>query len=250
MIEGDRAAGLSPFLIVGTAGSTATGTVDPLGDIARLAHAQGLWFHVDTAYGGFFYLTAHGRQVMAGIHEADSISLDPHKSLFLPFGTGVLLVRDHTTLRDAYDVDENPHLAGEGLDDAPALPDYGDLGPELTRGFLGLRLWLPLHLHGVAAFRQALEDKLRLTRTLCEELHEDPRFKLPWSPDLSIVAFRLAGRDDAAHQDFLRRVHASGRVCLSSTRIDGRSALRLCVLSHRTHHDHVRDAADALRQMA
>uniref|UniRef100_A0AAU2UXF2 Aminotransferase class V-fold PLP-dependent enzyme n=1 Tax=Streptomyces sp. NBC_00003 TaxID=2903608 RepID=A0AAU2UXF2_9ACTN len=248
LIAQDRAAGLSPFLIVGTAGSTDTGTVDPLRDISELANDEGLWFHVDAAYGGFFCLTAHGRRVMTGIDRADSVSLDPHKSLFLPSGVGVLLVRDYSALRTAYAVGDNPCLEGEGLDEIPALPDYADLGPELTRSFRGLRLWLPLHLHGVEAFRGALEEKLRLARTIHRELGRDPRVDLPWPPDLSIVAFRLAGRDDRAHQEFLRQVHATGRVSLSSAQIGGRFALRVCVLSHRAHEEHVRDALAAIRE--
>ncbi|MFD4460154.1 pyridoxal phosphate-dependent decarboxylase family protein [Nocardia sp. NPDC058480] len=248
LIEADRAAGLSPFLIVGTAGSTDTGTVDPLRDISDLAHEQGLWFHVDAAYGGFFHLTAHGRKIMAGIHEADSISLDPHKSLFLPSGIGILLVRDYDILRNAYAIGDNPCLAGEGIDEIPALPDYAELGPELTRSFRGLPLWLPLHLHGVAAFRGTLEEKLDLARMMYQELRSDPRLDLPWPPDLSIVAFRLTDGDDADHQDFLQRVQATGRVSLSSARIDGRIALRLCVLSHRVHREHIHDALAAIRE--
>lgn len=248
LINEDRAAGLSPFLIVGTAGTTDTGTVDPLRDMSALAREHGLWFHVDAAYGGFFYLTAHGRKIMAGIHEADSISLDPHKSLFLPFGIGVLLMRDAARLRNAYATGDNPHLEGEGLDEILELPDYADLGPELTRAFRGLQLWLPLHLHGVEAFRRALEEKLRLSRILYQELRQDPRLDLPWPPDLSIVTFRLAGRADADHQEFLRRVQETGRVSLSSAQIEGKVALRLCVLSHRTHMEHIRDALAAIRE--
>ncbi|SDI06603.1 aromatic-L-amino-acid decarboxylase [Sinosporangium album] len=236
MIADDRAAGLRPFLLVGTAGTTNTGAVDPLADLAELTRAEDLWFHVDAAYGGGFQLTRYGKARFAGIHNADSIALDPHKSLFLPYGTGVLLVRDPALLGAAH--------AGDGvylqdLDAVYGLPDYAQLGPELTRDARGMRLWLPLHLHGVKAFREALEEKLALTGDVYLGLAADSRFEVPWAPDLTVVAFRLRDRDDEANEELLRRINASKRVFLSSTTINGRFYLRVCVLSHRTHADRI-----------
>jgi aromatic-L-amino-acid decarboxylase len=239
MIAADRAAGDEPFLLVGTAGTTNTGTVDPLGELADLARDQGLWFHVDGAYGGFFQLTERGRTRLAGIERADSLVLDPHKGLFLPHGTGVVLVREAATLRRAF-ASGGDYL--QDVADGDALPDYADMGPELTRDFRGLRLWLPLHLHGVGAFRAALDEKLDLARLAYDDLVADPRLELPWAPDLSIVAFRRAGADDRAQQDLLARINAANRVHLSSTRVDGRHILRLCIIGHRTHHDRVAEA--------
>ncbi|MCT2582130.1 aminotransferase class V-fold PLP-dependent enzyme [Actinophytocola sp. S1-96] len=244
VIAADRAAGRRPFLIVGTAGSTATGTVDPLPDIAALARREDLWLHVDAAYGGFFQLTERGRDRLAGIASADSITLDPHKSLFQPHGTGVLLVRDPGALRAAH-VDEAPYLHDLGTTDVP--PNYGDLGAELTREFRGLRLWLPLHLHGVAAFRDALDEKLDLAAHAYDELRRVPEVHLPLRPELSTVVFRHVAGDEATRR-LLDRINSSGRVLLSSTSLDGHTVIRMCVLSHRSHAEHVDEALDVIRR--
>ncbi|WP_049571443.1 pyridoxal phosphate-dependent decarboxylase family protein [Nonomuraea sp. SBT364] len=243
MIEADRAAGLRPFLLAGTAGTTSTGTVDPLPELARLARAHGLWFHADAAYGGGFQLTRRGRARLAGIEAADSIAFDPHKSLFLPYGTGVLLVRDPGLLHAA-------HAAGgqylQDIGQVGDLPDFGHLGVELTREFRGLRLWLPLHLHGVRAFEEALDEKLDQAALAHRELAGDPRLEVPWEPDLTVVVFRPRGGDDAG-RELLARINATGRVYLSSTTLGGRFYLRLCVLSVRTRPEHVRLALDTVR---
>jgi aromatic-L-amino-acid decarboxylase len=243
-IVADRRAGLRPFLLVGTAGTTDTGAIDPLTELAELARKEELWFHVDGAYGGCFQLTARGRARLAGIEAADTVVLDPHKGLFLPYGTGVLLARNAATLRAAY-ADDAHYL--QDLDDDRALPDYADLGPELTRDFRGLRLWLPLHLHGVAAFRQALDEKLDLTEYAYRELAGHPVLEVPWPPELSVVVFRLPS-GDTDNQRFLDRINATKRLFLSSTRIEGRFYPRLCILSHRVHATHVEEAVGVIRR--
>jgi len=248
MIAEDRARGRRPFLVVASAGTTNTGAVDPLGDLARLARTEGLWLHVDAAYGGFFQLTERGRARFAGIEQADSIVLDPHKGLFLPHGTGILLARDPAAVRVAHAVD-GVYL--QDLDDDRPLPDYAELGPELTRDYRGLRMWLPLHLHGVGAFRRALDEKLDLAALAHQELAAEPRLELPWPPELSIVAFRLRGDEtaEADNQRLLERIIATRRLYLSSTRIDGRQFLRLCIISHRTHREEVEEAVDIVRSL-
>jgi aromatic-L-amino-acid decarboxylase len=246
MIARDRARGLRPFLLVASAGTTSTGAVDPIGELARLARSEGLWNHVDAAYGGFFQLTERGRARFTGIEHADSVVLDPHKGLFLPHGTGILLVRNPAAVRAAHAVD-GAYL--QDVDGDQPLPDYAELGPELTRDYRGLRIWLPLHLHGIGAFRQALDEKLDLAAWAYRELGADPALELPWEPGLSIVPFRLQGDEstDADNQGLLDRIHATGRLYLSSTRIDGRQLLRLCVISHRTHRPDVEDAVRIVR---
>ncbi|WP_433337381.1 pyridoxal phosphate-dependent decarboxylase family protein [Spirillospora sp. CA-294931] len=246
LIAADRAAGLRPFLMVGTAGTTSTGTVDPLTALAGVARDEGLWFHVDAAYGGGFQLTSRGRARLAGVEHADSLVLDPHKSLFLQYGTGVLLVRDGRTLAAAH-TGFGDYL--QDLQGVEGLPDFGHLGPELTHEFRGLRMWLPLHLHGVAAFRDALDEKLDLAALVHRELSADPLFDLPWEPDLTVVPFRLHS-GDAAGQRLLERINATGRIFLSSTRVDGRFYLRLNPTSHRTREHHVRDALALIRALA
>jgi aromatic-L-amino-acid/L-tryptophan decarboxylase len=245
-IRADHARGLRPFLVVASVGTTNTGAIDPLPEILRVARRHDLFVHADAAYGGFFRLTAEGMALMPGLEQCDSITLDPHKGLFLPYGTGCLLVRDGEALRRA-------HVSGASyLQDVAGHPGFTDLSPELSRDFRGLRLWLPLQLHGVAAFRAQLQEKLDLARWAYEQLRADPLFEMVDEPQLSVVAFRLrgGGEADARGAELLHRVNARGRVFLSSTRLAGRYVLRICVLSFRTHEDRVRDAVQALREEA
>lgn len=245
-VTADRAAGLEPALLVGNGGTTNAGTVDPLCDLADVAEQHGLWYHVDACYGGFFQLTGRGRARFAGIERADSVTLDPHKSLFLPYGTGALLVRDRASFAGA----DGGHRAEYMQDLADRdLPDYATLGTELTREPRGLRLWLPLHLHGVAAFRTALDEKLDLAQHAYDTLAAMPHADVLEPPDLSTVVFRVPGGDDA-NRSVLDRVNGTGRVFWSSTRLDGRLTLRLCILSFRTHRPHVDEALDAVHTAA
>jgi aromatic-L-amino-acid/L-tryptophan decarboxylase len=247
LIAADRAAGLRPFMVVASAGATNTGLVDALGELGRLAVREDLWFHVDGAYGAPFQLTDRGRERLAGIELADSIVLDPHKSMFLPYGTGMLLVRDEHTLRTAHQGDGAYLQDISGIDQ---LPDYAALGPELTREYRGLRMWLPLHLHGVAAFRDALDEKIDLARQLHRELAAEPALEVPWTPDLTVVGFRLRGDgpdNAAANRRLLERINQSGRIFISSTRINGKYLLRMCPQSLRTHTDHVSAAVGIIR---
>jgi aromatic-L-amino-acid decarboxylase len=247
LIAADRAAGLIPSCICAAAGTTNTGTVDPLPEIAEIAAREDVWLHVDAAYGGFFQLTGRGHERLAGIERADSITLDPHKSLFLPFGTGALVVRSGDALRHAF-AEEADYM--QDLGETNGLPDFDTLSPELSRDFRGLRLWLPLHLHGVDAFREQLDEKLDLARLAYETLAADPRFEVPWTPDLSVVAFRLRDRDNEEQFEFLERINESQRVLLSSTRIDGKVYLRLAILSFRTHEDRVREVLEIISTCA
>jgi aromatic-L-amino-acid decarboxylase len=247
MIREDRAAGGHPFLVVPSSGTTNTGAIDPLDAVADVAAEESLWMHVDGAYGGFFVLTDRGRQRFAGIERADSVTLDPHKGMFLPYGTGSLAVRDGEALRAAH------HESAEYLQDVDVegdTPNFTEYSPELSRDVRGLRLWLPLKLHGVSAFRDALDEKLDLTQYLCEALEADPRIEVPWRPQLSVVAFRLAGGDDEVQKRFLERINASKRVFLSSTVLQGRYTLRACLVSHRTHKDRIEECIEIVRRAA
>jgi aromatic-L-amino-acid decarboxylase len=243
-VRRDRADGFRPFLVVGSGGTTDTGTIDPLPQIAEVARDEGLWFHVDGAYGGPFVLTERGRRLLRGIEQADSITVDPHKGLFVPHGTGALLVRERDDLLRAHSGDE-PHYL-QDLVSTEAVPSFADLSPELTRDFRGLRVWLPLHLHGVGTFRGALDEKLDLARHAYEALREIPELVLPWEPDLSIVAFRHRDGDEASRR-ILDLVNASRRVFLSSTVVDGRFMVRICVIVHRTHRDRVDECIALIR---
>ena len=245
-LASDRAAGLRPWLVVASAGTVDTGAVDPLPEIAELCRRHGAWLHVDGAYGGLFALCPEGRDILRGIDLADSVALDPHKTLFLPYGTGAVLVRDGRHLIDSFSASaEYIRPLGEtGVGPSPA-----DLSPELTRHFRALRLWLPLQLAGVAAFRAAQAEKLALARYFHARLAELDRFEPGPPPDLSVVAFRYRpaeGDADAFNERLLRHVQEEGRVMLSGTRIDGRFTLRCAILSFRTHIEDVDEAIAAL----
>ncbi len=186
-IAADRSSGWTPFLLVGNAGTTNTGAVDDLPALADVAAREELWFHVDAAYGGFFLLTESGRRILAGIERADSIVLDPHKGLFLPYGTGALLVRDGEALKRAH------ALSAEympSMQEDADLTDFNLLSPELSRDFRGLRIWLPIRMHGIGPFRRNLEEKLELARWAAERLKEIPGIEMVAEPQLSILAFR------------------------------------------------------------
>ncbi|HJV03965.1 MAG TPA: aminotransferase class I/II-fold pyridoxal phosphate-dependent enzyme [Actinomycetota bacterium] len=243
MVKEDRDAGRRPFLVVPSAGTTNTGAVDPLAETAAVAEEEGLWAHVDGAYGGFFQLTERGRDRFRGIERADSITLDPHKAMFLPYGTGALLVRDGTLLRDAHAA-EGDYLQDLGSEEE--IPNFTEYSPELSRPFRGLSMWLPLQLHGVDAFRAALDEKLDLAGFVHLEIRAMPELEVPWEPELSVVAFRIAGGDDRRNAALLDRINGSRRVFLSSTRIGGRHWIRVCIVSHRTHRDRVEEAVDII----
>lgn len=248
-IRADRARGLTPFLVVPSVGTTNTGAIDPLPEILTIAKGHGLWVHGDAAYGGFFRMVEEGARLMPGLEQCDSITLDPHKGLFLPYGTGCLLVQDREALLRAHG-DAAHYLQDVVGDDGPG---FNDLSPELSRDFRGLRVWLPIQLHGLQAFRDSLQEKLELTRWAFAELRRDERFEILDEPQLTVIAFRLKGEGesaDARNQELLRRVNARRRVFLSSTRMGERYVLRICVLSFRTHADRVREAVMALREEA
>jgi aromatic-L-amino-acid decarboxylase len=251
MIREDRAAGSTPFFVVANAGTTNTGAIDPIEEIVDLAAEEGgLWVHVDGAYGGFFQLTERGHERFRGIERADSITLDPHKGMFLPYGTGCLLVRDGRRLREAH------MLGADYLQDlAPEdeIPNFTDYSPELSRDFRGLRVWLPVKLHGLDAFQAALDEKLDLTELLSRGLQETPGLELPWKPELTVVPFRYRSRSgdpEAFNRALLDRINASRRVFLSSTTIEGRFVIRACLVSHRTHRDRIEEGLDIIRAAA
>jgi len=246
----DVEAGVRPWLVIASAGTVDTGAVDPLAAIADLCEHHGAWFHVDGAYGGLFMLCPEGREALGGIERADSAALDPHKTLFLPYGTGAVVARDGRTLLEAFSASAD-YIRPLGETDVGPSP--GDLSPELTRHFRALRLWLPLQLAGVGAFRAAQSEKIGLARYFHARLAATEGWEVGAPPDLSLVAFRYrpaAGDVDAFNRALLRRVQEEGRVFLSGTRIDGADWLRCCILSFRTHLDDVDAALDAVIRAA
>ena len=250
LVVNDIAAGLRPWLVVASAGTTDVGAIDPMSTVADIASAHGLWFHLDAAYGAFFALCEEGRELLRGMNRSDSIVMDPHKGLFLPYGTGAVLVKNRNAMLDAHHY--QAHYMQDTIDareeDSPA-----DLSPELSKHFRGLRVWLPLKLCGLAPFRAALEEKLLLARYFHEQIQRVPGFEVGPEPELSVAMFRYvpkSGDADAFNERLVQAVRKDGRVFLSSSQVDGRFILRVAVLSFRTHIDTIDLTIDILRRAA
>jgi aromatic-L-amino-acid decarboxylase len=241
-IEEDRENGMKPFLLVASAGTTNSGAVDPLLDCAVLARSEDLWFHVDGAYGGFFMMTERGRQILKGIEMADSLVLDPHKTLFLPYGTGALVVRDRETLLETHQQKADYLLPSNT---AGGLMDFSEMSPELTKPFRGLRVWLPLKIHGAAVFRELLDERLDLGRWAENQLRQITAIEVLTGAQLSVVTFaaRDTGQSLEERNEHSRRIlagiNSKQRVFLSGTLLDGLYAIRVAVVSFRTHLEHL-----------
>jgi aromatic-L-amino-acid/L-tryptophan decarboxylase len=251
-VEADRDAGRIPFCAVASAGTTNTGAVDPLPEIADVCRREGLWLHVDGAYGAPAVLTERGKALLAGLEHADSVSLDPHKWLFQPFEAGCILVRDARALRDAF------RMVPEYLKDSDLAEEevnFRDWGVQLTRSFRALKLWLTLQVFGLAAVREAVAWGMRLAEIAEDELRASPAWEVVTPAQLAIVTFRYAapGLDAAALDGLQRRITAGmltdGYAMLSTTELDGRAALRLCTINPRTTEEEVRETVRRLERI-
>jgi glutamate/tyrosine decarboxylase-like PLP-dependent enzyme len=248
-IAKDRGAGLIPWLVIASAGTTDVGAVDPLQEIGRIAESEGLWYHVDAAYGGFFALVDECRPKLAGMELSDSIVLDPHKGLFLPYGTGALLVKDVRALHRSHYY-QAAYMQDTVAEESLELSSPAELSPELTKHFRGLRMWLPLKLHGVGPFRACLEEKLLLTRYFYEEVQK-LGFEVGPEPELSVATYRWVpevGDADEFNRALVDEIHRDGRVFISSTMLEGCFVLRLAVLTFRTHLETIDLLLDVLRE--
>lgn len=246
-IENDRNAGLRPWLIAASAGTTDTGAIDPLDRIADIAAEAGVWMHVDAAYGGAFALCDEGRRRLKGIERSNSMILDPHKGFFLPCGIGVVLVRDGQKLFDAY------HARGTYMQDVAGDTERSpcDYSAELTRPSRALRFWLPFKVHGSRAFAAALEEKLLLAQHFYEHCEKIDGIKLGPAPDLSVVTFRFCPDSidaDVATRALLDAIHRDGRVFMASTTIAGRFTIRMAILTYHTHVEDVDLALAVIRE--
>lgn len=249
-IKADLQKGLKPFLLIGNAGTTNTGAIDPLVALAGISRKYSLWYHIDGAYGGFFNLCDEGKRKLHGIALSDSIVLDPHKGLFVPYGCGSLLVKEGELLRRAH------MLTADYMQDQftpEGETNFTDYSPELSRSFRGLKVWLPLKLYGVQAFRENLTEKLRLAQWLYHRFLEEPGFECLAVPDLSVVVFRYRpkrGNVGEFNRRMLKHINDSGNLFLSSTLLNGEFVIRACVLSFRTHQAEVEEAFEVVKAAA
>jgi aromatic-L-amino-acid decarboxylase len=237
LVAADRAAGHLPFCVVANAGTTATGAFDPLADLAALAHRHDLWLHVDAAYGGFAALAPSVRPLFAGIELADSITLDPHKWLYLPVGCGCVLYKDPAAARAAF-AHGADYTRTIGLENDEAFA-FWDYGPELTRPFRALDLWMQIKFVGAERLGQAIEENIACAKYIEELAKASGDFEMLAPVELSIFCFRhvpkgFTGDLDAFNERLLVKLQRAGSTYLSNARVRGRFALRGCVLNYRT----------------
>jgi aromatic-L-amino-acid decarboxylase len=242
-IDADASAGRVPLFVSANGGATSTGAVDPLPEIAAVCRDRGVWMHVDAAYGGFAVITERGRAALDGIALADSITLDPHKWLYQPYECGCVLVRDEHALPRAF------AMTPDYLRDARALAgevNIADHGLQLTRTPRAFKLWLSIRALGLRAFRDAVDHALDLADAAAERIERSSALELMARPSLGVVCFRRrAGEDEAERLNaaLVAALEATGQALVSSTRLSGRYAIRMCILNHTTR------AADVMRAL-
>lgn len=267
-IANDLESGLKPFCIVASAGTVNTGAVDPLDEVAEVAREFGLWFHIDGAYGALATLDETKRPLFRGLERADSVSLDPHKWLYVPIDSGCLLFRDEARARAAFSFDGADYIKvhEQNADEAFAFWNYG---PELSRRFRALKIWLTLRYYGVRRIAAAISEDNALATYLGEQVEEASDFELLASPELSICCFRYVppslqaklqtGGEDAAaidaeldqlNTDIMNVVQRGGRAYLSSATIRGRFALRACITNFRTTRADIDETLQIIREAA
>ena len=241
-IASDRAAGATPLLVVGTAGSVSTGAIDPLGEIAALCRDEGVWLHVDGAYGAPAAVLPDAPADLKALAEADSVAIDPHKWLYAPLEAGCALVRDPQTLLDAFTY-RPPYYAFDEGADAPI--SYVDYGPQNSRGFRALKVWLGLRQVGREGYIGMISDDIALARELHRLAADDPELEA-WTTSLSITTFRYVPPDvepgtpeteeylNALNQELRDRLERGGETYVSNAVVDGAYLLRACVVNFRT----------------
>jgi aromatic-L-amino-acid decarboxylase len=250
-IELDRKAGLRPAIVVGNAGTVNTGAIDPLDELADLCAREGLWFHVDGAYGAMACVSPHLKPLFRGLDRADSVAADPHKWLYVPYEAGAVLVREPGRMAEAFRRPA-PYLVHDP--DSPVLGPvlFNERGPELSRGFKALKVWVGLKHHGTRGYAAAVEHDVAMARSLAEAVREREDFELMAEPVLSIVGFRYrpAGRDlpaadlDRLNREIVNRLVGAGAFFLAPTILKGRTAMRAAIVNFRTSEDDVRALLD------
>ena len=252
-VAADRDAGLNPIAVAANAGTAGTGAIDPLEEIADFCAAEGLWLHVDAAYGGFAVVTERGKRLLRGIERADSIGLDAHKWFFQPYEAGCLMVKDENTLQDAFGV--RPDILQDTVWGANH-PNFSNLGLQLSRSARALKVWMSIQTFGMAAFRRAVANGMELSAQAEEYVRASPVLEPLNTPTLGIACFRVnpaeSGLDEAAldkvNRTVLARMFWDDPAFMSSTLLHGTFALRMCIINHTTTWDDVRETLEAVER--
>jgi aromatic-L-amino-acid/L-tryptophan decarboxylase len=257
-VTADRKNGYYPICVVGVAGTTNTGAVDPLGALADFCRAQGLWFHVDAAYGGPAARTRIAGKLFRGLEQADSLVLNPHKWLYVPAEAACILVREPAALRQAFQV-EADYLREQQDAGIDAPLDFKDYGPQLHRNFRALKVWMTFKAYGVNKLRAAIESNIEIMRYLAARIDESQDFVRLAPVPLSVVCFQYCTADPSKHRDqkyldelnnrLLDTLEKDGRVFLSGTTIHGRRALRACSVNHRLRYENADFLLDVTREI-
>ena len=237
-IAKDRLMGLEPFCIIASAGTTNTGTVDPLNEIARISQREKLWFHIDGAYGGGAIMAENGKDLLKGIEKADSLTVDPHKWFFQPYEMGCLLVKNHKWLSDTFT--EKPEYLRDVEGNESEINFY-DHGIQLTRRFRALKLYMSVKTFGLNAFKEAVQYSIDLTEKLEEQLRKSPNWEVISPANLAVINFRynpishnLSEKDiDSANEYISKKIMESGEAVLVTTILQNQVVLRMCLINPR-----------------
>ncbi len=247
IIDDDRKKGLLPFMLVASAGTTEVGAIDDLDTLADVCEHNKVWFHVDAAYGGFYILCDEVAAKLKGIERSNSFVIDPHKGLFLPYGSGTVIVRDRRHILAANSYQAN--YMQDALQDEELEP--ASLSPELSKHFRGLRMWMPLKLFGLKPFRAALTEKVYLAHYFYKHIQQIPGFEVGPFPDISVVLFRYVpseGDVNEYNRALVKALLKDGRIYISTTTIEDNYYLRLAVGVYRTHLEDVELCLQILKE--
>ena len=253
-IRADRAAGLRPMAVVATAGTTSTGTIDPLAEVAEICAQEQVWMHVDAAYGGPAVLADDLRPLLAGIERADSIAFDPHKWLYIAQSAGCVLVRDPQHLVDSYQV--HASYVWQDRERTGAGVSLGELGPQYSRGFQALKLWVSLLAHGHRAYGARISHDAALARYMAARVQERDRFELAAPVGLSICCFAYVPEPglpaeylSRLNERIMTELQLDGRVYISNALLGERFVLRACIVNHRTEADDIDAVLDVVAEL-
>jgi glutamate/tyrosine decarboxylase-like PLP-dependent enzyme len=267
-IEEDVDAGVRPIAVIASAGTVNTGAIDPIADVAAVCARRGVWLHVDAAYGGPAILTDAYRTQLADVALADSVALDPHKWMYVPVEAGFVIVRDADAMRAAFSL-VPPYIRSAGsATGVMGLPWFSEYGFQQTRGFRALKVWMCLKHLGLAGYKAAIEANIDLARRLAARIQQSADFELLARQSLSIVCFRYVGprtcsrragvgtdlqdeeRLAVMNRTLIERLQLGGEAFITSTELQGRFALRACIVNYRSRPEDIDTLLDAIRRAA